>query len=61
MESGGSDSQSGGTFNHAKEMTLAPSRVDVLWTNIASADWRLNSLEKKNQSRPSQIFTKCSS
>ena len=47
MESGGSDSQSGGTSNHAMEMTLAPSRVDGLWTDIASAEWKLNSLEKK--------------
>ena len=47
MESGGSDGQSGGTSNRAMEMTLAPSRVDGLWTDIASAEWKLNSLEKK--------------
>ena len=47
MESGGSDGQSGGTSNRAMEMTLAPSRVDGLWTDIAIAEWKLNSLEKK--------------
>lgn len=47
IEAGGSGYQSGDTSNHVVGNTLDPSRVDGLWTDIANAEWMLNSLEKK--------------
>ena len=61
MESGGSDSQSGGTSNRAMEMTLAPSRADSLQTGMASAERKQNSLEKKRIKLALHRYTKCSS